>query len=47
MTINVFAIGYPAVDFDKARLRFFVSSLHTEEQIKFTTETIAELVEKL
>ncbi|NEN92720.1 MAG: aminotransferase class I/II-fold pyridoxal phosphate-dependent enzyme [Okeania sp. SIO3H1] len=45
--INVFAIGYPAVDFDKARLRFFVSSLHTEEQIKFTTETIAELLEKL
>lgn len=45
--INVFAIGYPAVEFHEARLRFFISSLHTEDQIKYTVETIAELLEDL
>ncbi len=45
--INVFALGYPAVEFNEARLRFFISPLHTEEQIKYTVETIAELLEDL
>lgn len=42
--ISVFPIGYPAVEFNQARLRFFVSPLHTEEQLKYTVETIAELL---
>jgi 8-amino-7-oxononanoate synthase len=42
--INVFAIGYPAVDFNQARLRFFISALHTEEQLKYTIDTIAQLL---
>lgn len=45
--ISVFAIGYPAVEFNEARLRFFISPLHTEEQLKYTVETIAELLENL
>lgn len=45
--ISVFAIGYPAVEFNEARLRFFISPLHTEEQIKYTVDTIAELLEDL
>ncbi|UCJ13788.1 MAG: aminotransferase class I/II-fold pyridoxal phosphate-dependent enzyme [Phormidium sp. PBR-2020] len=45
--INVFAIGYPAVEFNEARLRFFVSCLHTEEQIKYTVRTIAKLLKNL
>jgi 8-amino-7-oxononanoate synthase len=45
--INVFPIGYPAVEFNQARLRFFVSPLHTEEQIQFTVETIAKLLKNL
>ncbi|MFK0735275.1 MAG: aminotransferase class I/II-fold pyridoxal phosphate-dependent enzyme [Gloeotrichia echinulata GP01] len=46
-SINVFAIGYPAVAIDEARLRFFISSIHTEEQLKYTVETIAELLTAL
>jgi 8-amino-7-oxononanoate synthase len=42
--ISVFPIGYPAVEFNQARLRFFISPLHTEEQLKYTVETIAELL---
>ncbi|NER97137.1 MAG: aminotransferase class I/II-fold pyridoxal phosphate-dependent enzyme [Symploca sp. SIO1B1] len=42
--INVFPIGYPAVEFNQARLRFFISPLHTEEQLNYTVETIAELL---
>lgn len=45
--INVFPIGYPAVEFNQARLRFFISPLHTEEQLKYTVETIAELLTAL
>ncbi|NET68792.1 MAG: aminotransferase class I/II-fold pyridoxal phosphate-dependent enzyme [Moorea sp. SIO1G6] len=42
--INVFPIGYPAVEFNQARLRFFISPLHTEDQLNYTVETIAELL---
>ncbi len=42
--INVFSIGYPAVDFNEARLRFFISPLHTEDQLKYTVETVTELI---
>ena len=42
--INVFALGYPVVPSDSARLRFFITTLHTEEQIKYTVETISRLL---
>lgn len=40
--INVQPIVYPAVDEDAARLRFFLSSLHTEDQLRFTADTLAQ-----
>ena len=42
--INVQPILYPAVDESAARLRFFMTSLHSEEQIRFT---VARLVHHL
>ncbi len=42
--INVFPIGWPVVPAAQSRLRFMVSALHTEEQIKFTVNTITELI---
>jgi 8-amino-7-oxononanoate synthase/acyl carrier protein len=39
--INVQPILYPAVDEASARLRFFLTSEHTEEQIRFTVERTA------
>jgi 8-amino-7-oxononanoate synthase len=39
--INVQPIVYPAVADDAARLRFFLSSTHTEDQLVFTAERIA------
>ncbi|KST68074.1 aminotransferase class I/II-fold pyridoxal phosphate-dependent enzyme [Mastigocoleus testarum] len=40
--INVRPIIYPAVPDKEARLRFFITSTHTEEQIRFTVNTVAE-----
>jgi 7-keto-8-aminopelargonate synthetase-like enzyme len=40
--INANPIIYPAVPEDKARLRFFVTSCHTDEQIRYTVKAIAE-----
>jgi 8-amino-7-oxononanoate synthase len=40
--INVQPMVYPSVPYDAARLRFFVTSSHTEEQIQFTLKTLAE-----
>ena len=40
--INVQPILYPAVDESAARLRFFLTSEHTEEQIRYTVEKVAE-----
>lgn len=39
--INAQPILHPAVEENKARLRFFITSEHTEEQIKYTVETVA------
>jgi 8-amino-7-oxononanoate synthase len=39
--INVQPIIYPAVEEGLARLRFFINSGHTEEQIRFTVEALA------
>lgn len=40
--INVQPIIYPAVPDNQARLRFFISSAHTEEQIHFTIKKLTE-----
>ncbi|KXF51658.1 polyketide synthase [Rhodococcus sp. SC4] len=40
--INVNPILYPAVPEDLARLRFFVTSCHTEDQIRSTVAALAE-----
>ena len=45
--INVQPILYPAVDESSARLRFFVTSEHTEQQIRYTVEKTAEHLAEL
>ena len=40
--VNANPIIYPAVPEDKARLRFFVTSCHSDEQIRYTVKAIAE-----
>ena len=42
--INVQPIVYPAVPEKSARLRFFMSCEHTEEQIDFTVQAAAEIL---
>lgn len=45
--INVNPIVYPAVEDDAARLRFFLSSTHTEEELRFTAGAVAEELQKI
>ena len=45
--INVNPILYPAVPEDKARLRFFVTSCHSEDQIRCTLKALVEEQELL
>ncbi len=45
--INVPFMFYPSVPKNAARLRFFVTCNHTEEQIRYTVGTLAEEVAKL
>jgi 8-amino-7-oxononanoate synthase len=45
--INVQPILYPAVEESAARLRFFVTSTHTEQQIRETVEVLAEELERV
>jgi 8-amino-7-oxononanoate synthase len=45
--INALPIVYPAVQERSARLRFFVSSEHSEEQIRSTVEVLAEELRRL
>ncbi len=40
--INVQPIFYPAVEEGKARLRFFISADHTEQQLRLTAEVLGE-----
>jgi hypothetical protein len=40
--INVDAIIFPAVPEDEARLRFFVTSCHSSEQIRFIVKVLTE-----
>ena len=45
--INVQPILYPAVEEHQARLRFFVTARHTEEQIRITVDALAAELEDL
>ena len=45
--INVQPILYPAVDESAARLRFFITSEHSEEQIRMTVAKVAEHLAEL
>lgn len=45
--INVQPIVYPAVEEKAARLRFFISAQHTEEQIRHTVAVLAEELGRL
>ncbi|TQC47428.1 aminotransferase class I/II-fold pyridoxal phosphate-dependent enzyme [Rhodococcus sp. WS4] len=45
--INVNPILYPAVPEDLARLRFFVTSCHTEDQIRATVQALVEELTEL
>jgi 8-amino-7-oxononanoate synthase/acyl carrier protein len=45
--VNVQPILHPAVEEKAARLRFFITSIHTEEQIRYTVETLAEELAKI
>lgn len=45
--INVQPILYPAVEEEKARLRFFITSAHSAEQIRTTVNAVAEEAAKI
>jgi 8-amino-7-oxononanoate synthase len=45
--INVQPIMYPAVEERAARLRFFITSLHTPEQIRTTVRAVAEELDQI
>lgn len=45
--INVQPILYPAVEESAVRLRFFLTSLHKESQIRMTVDAVAEEVRRL
>jgi 8-amino-7-oxononanoate synthase len=45
--INVQPILHPAVEESAARLRFFVTALHSEEQIRFAVDAIVEELEQI
>jgi len=45
--INVQPILYPAVEESAARLRFFITSSHSEEQIRSTVDAVAEELRKI
>ncbi|GAB4460440.1 MAG: hypothetical protein OHK0037_07690 [Elainellaceae cyanobacterium] len=45
--VHVQPMVYPSVPYDGARLRFFLSCLHTEEQIHFTVSALAKEIPQL
>ncbi|MEX2173452.1 MAG: aminotransferase class I/II-fold pyridoxal phosphate-dependent enzyme [Pirellulaceae bacterium] len=45
--INVQPILYPAVEEEKARLRFFITATHTEAQLRQTADAVAEELGKI
>jgi 7-keto-8-aminopelargonate synthetase-like enzyme len=45
--INVQPIVHPAVDEDAARLRFFISATHSEEEIRYAVQALAEELKRI
>jgi len=45
--INALPIGYPAVEKEASRVRYFISTSHTKEQLQYTAECTAEELNKL
>jgi 8-amino-7-oxononanoate synthase len=45
--INVQPIIHPAVEENAARLRFFISATHSEDEIRYAVNALAEEIEKL
>lgn len=45
--INVQPILYPAVEESSSRLRFFITSTHSAEQIRYTVDVLAEEAERI
>jgi 7-keto-8-aminopelargonate synthetase-like enzyme len=45
--INVQPIIHPAVEENAARLRFFISATHSEDEIRYGVNTLAEELKKL
>jgi hypothetical protein len=45
--INVQPIVYPAVEESLARLRFFITARHTEEQLRIAASALVEELAKL
>ncbi len=45
--ISVQPIVYPAVGEEQARLRFFISALHTEAQLRTAVDTLATVLEEI
>lgn len=46
-SVNVNPMVYPSVPYDAARLRFFITSLHTETQIQLTMNLLENLFERI
>lgn len=42
--INVMPIVYPAVPDNESRLRFFISTLHTEEEMRYTVDVLSRIL---
>ena len=45
--INVQAILYPAVPEEESRLRFFITALHTEEQMRHTLDAVSNTLKSI
>jgi 8-amino-7-oxononanoate synthase len=45
--VNVLPILHPAVEESAARLRFFITTLHSPEQIRYTIDVMVEELEKI
>ena len=45
--INVYPIVHPAVEENAARLRFFISATHTEDEILYAVNALAEELQKM
>ena len=45
--VNVQPILYPAVEESATRLRYFITSLHTDEQVRYTVDATAEELDKI